>query len=331
VAKQIPFETTLKALGDETSGFSERYLNHFTDLTPANLSALMALWPTLSKKRRHNLLQRLNERYTEDTLLSFDVLAAALLSDPDEVTRLQALRLLAETEDIRLIPTLVKISENDSGDDARRAAIVLLGNYIRLDALEEIPEERVKPAQEALLRIYATASPALQRAALEVLGYLHNKEISGFITSALQKRDPDWLTSALTAIARSANAQWAEEVLAHLDNAHPAIRRAAIVASGELGLSAARQPLLDLLEEEDDDEIALAAVWSLSLIGGEGVLEMLEILIDDAEDSEDETLQEFLDDALINLEFTEETAALDLLALDPDDEDDLLKKSRKRH
>jgi len=331
VAKQIPFETTLKALGDETSGFSERYLNHFTDLTPANLSALMALWPTLSKKRRHNLLQRLNERYTEDTLLSFDVLAAALLSDPDEVTRLQALRLLAETEDIRLIPTLVKISENDSGDDARRAAIVLLGNYIRLDALEEIPEERVKPAQEALLRIYATASPALQRAALEALGYLHNKEISGFITSALQKRDPDWLTSALTAIARSANAQWAEEVLAHLDNAHPAIRRAAIVASGELGLSAARQPLLDLLEEEDDDEIALAAVWSLSLIGGEGVLEMLEILIDDAEDSEDETLQEFLDDALINLEFTEETAALDLLALDPDDEDDLLKKSRKRH
>jgi len=331
VAKQIPFETTLKALGDETSGFSERYLNHFTDLTPANLSALMALWPTLSKKRRHNLLQRLNERYTEDTLLSFDVLAAALLSDPDEVTRLQALRLLAETEDIRLIPTLVKISESDSGDDARRAAIVLLGNYIRLDALEEIPEERVKPAQEALLRIYATASPALQRAALEALGYLHNEEISGFITSALQKRDPDWLTSALTAIARSANAQWAEEVLGHLDDAHPAIRRAAIVASGELGLSAARQPLLDLLEEEDDDEIALTAVWSLSLIGGEGVLEMLEILIDDAEDSEDETLQEFLDDALINLEFTEETAALGLLALDPDDKDDLLKKSRKRH
>jgi len=60
---------------------------------------------------------------------------------------------------------------------------------------------------------------------------------------------------------------------------------------------------LRLLEDEDDDEVSGAAIWSLSQIGGEDVRTYLENLLDQ---SEDEEQTEFLEEALDNLSFTED-------------------------
>jgi hypothetical protein len=91
-----------------------------------------------------------------------------------------------------------------------------------------------------------------------------------------------------------------------------------VQASGELGLAMARPLLLQLLEEEFDDAIAGAAVWSLSQIGGEDVRLYLQNLLDNVEDDEQAA---FLEEALDNLTFTEDMASFDLMALDADELD----------
>ena len=86
------------------------------------------------------------------------------------------------------------------------------------------------------------------------------------------------------------------------------IQAEAIRAAGELELPSARRPLLNLLEDENtDSDVRDAAIWSLSKIGGEGVREVLETLLDATED-EDEI--EFLENALDTLTFTEDMGQL---------------------
>ena len=98
------------------------------------------------------------------------------------------------------------------------------------------------------------------------------------------------------------------------------IRLAAVQASGELQLELARPLLLRLLEDEFDDVIAGAAIWSLSQIGGEDVRLYLQNLLDNLEDDDQAA---FLEEALDNLAFTDDMARFDLLALDADDLDEI--------
>jgi hypothetical protein len=78
-----------------------------------------------------------------------------------------------------------------------------------------------------------------------------------------------------------------------------------------------------MLEEEEDDEVIAAIIWSLSQIGGEDVRTYLEALLDKTEDEdedENEDLLELIENAIENLTFTEDLERFEMLALDPDDE-----------
>jgi hypothetical protein len=79
--------------------------------------------------------------------------------------------------------------------------------------------------------------------------------------------------------------------------------------------------LLQLLEEEFDEAIAGAAIWSLSQIGGEGVRLYLQNLLDKVVDDDNQAA--FLEEALDNLAFTEDMTSFDLLALDADQLDEI--------
>ena len=105
-----------------------------------------------------------------------------------------------------------------------------------------------------------------------------------------------------------------------LNHEYTQVRLLAAQAAGELELKVARQPLLNMLEEEDDDEVLEAIIWSLSQIGGEDVRHYLQTLLDAAEDDD---LVEFISEALANLSFTEDLEGFDLMAYDPDEDDDL--------
>jgi HEAT repeat protein len=95
---------------------------------------------------------------------------------------------------------------------------------------------------------------------------------------------------------------------------HPLVRAEAASAAGDLEIKAAVPTLLELLEDVDSD-VRMAAIWSLSQIGGDRVRRALENMLETTED-EDEANQ--IDTALENLDFTEEMNQLALLEIPED-------------
>ncbi|GAB4494323.1 MAG: hypothetical protein Fur0016_31550 [Anaerolineales bacterium] len=311
--KEIPVSTVLTALEDDSRAFPAKYIGRFSDLSSVDLESVMRVWLRLPQARKHLLLKRMVELFDDDTLLSFDALAVRLLDDPDGQVRLYALQLLAETSDTRLLPRLAQMVASDPEPICRSGAATLLGQFVEMGELEEISAANLKRVTDCLFVAAADSDGHLARAALESLGYSSRGEVKKLIESAFQHRDPRWQASALIAAGRSADSIWQEQVIEAFLSEDQAVRLAAVRAAGELQLKPARQPLLNMIEDEEDDEVLQAIIWSLSLIGGEDVREYLQTLMDDTDDDD---MLDFLEDAMLNLQFTEDAEDFSLLAFD---------------
>jgi HEAT repeat protein len=318
MSEKIPFATVLNALTNTATDFPKRFLPKFSDLMPADVSALQKVWPQVQVSRKRKLLRDLNVLYHEDTLVSFAETAIALMDDPDPLVRAQAIRLLDETFDIRLLPRLLQIESNDPDVGVRTETATALGNFVRLGELGEIPVELKQRVEEILFSAAREERNAyLQRAALESLGYANRPDVDELIAAAFERPDTHWVASALLAMSRSADARWQEQILEALGHEDSQVRLLAVQAAGELEIKPTRQFLLTMLDDEEDEDVFQAVIWSLSQIGGEDVRTYLQALLDVAED--DEAI-EYLEDALANLSFTEDMENFDLLAVDPDDD-----------
>ena len=198
----------------------------------------------------------------------------------------------------------------------RAAAANALGLFIYQGELEKIPAQLHHQIEDDLLKVATSAKETLvRRRALESLGYSGRAEVIPLIEAAYQAKDPDWVVSALFAMGRSGDERWKKQILSELHAPDEDIRSEAIHAAGELELATARPLLLDMLEDEEDLELRRELIWALSKIGGEGVHDRLEEILD-AETDDDEA--DFIEEAMDNLTFTEDMAKFDLFDLDPD-------------
>ena len=324
MTKTIPFQSVVDALLNTAKPFPKKSLAYFSDIDPASLDLLMEAWPRITLTRKRNLLADLDAMLDADTIVSFDDFGRALLNDPDAIVRASAIRLLREYEDPKRIPPFVKLLTGDPDPVVRAEAARALNIFVAFGELESIPESSLRQVEEALLAAEHDDDANVRRRALESLGFSSRDEVPALIESALARQDPDWNASALIAMGRSNDDRWAEPVVRMLVNDNRAVRLAAVEAAGMLGLDAARIPLLRLVQEENDQDIFSAAIWSLSEIGSEEVRPVIINLLDQTDD-EDEI--EFLEDALANLSFTEDLAQFDLLAYDPDEDFDDLEDS----
>ena len=317
MTNQIPFQSVVDALLDNSKPFPTKYLTFFSDIDPASLKLALDAWPRVELTRKRTLLADLDSLLSTDTVVSFDDFARALLNDPDAPVRAGAIRLLAECEDVKLLPVYAKLLASDPDAGVRAEAAKILNLYVDLGELDEIPEKALHQAEEALLAAVHDDDATVRHRVLESLGYSSRPEVPPLIEAAYKRNTPEWIASALIAMGRSQDERWIEPVISMLLNEEAIVRLEAARAAGMLDLDEARVPLLRLLEDEDDDEVISAAIWSLSQIGGEDVRTYLENLLDTTED-EDEIA--YIEDAIANLSFTEDLAKFDLLSLDPDDE-----------
>jgi HEAT repeat protein len=314
----ISFQKVLDTLLADSRDFPRRYLQEFSDIGTLELKTLLDVWPRIELSRKLTLLEDLDALAENDTLVSFDDLASALLTDPDPQVRARAIRLLDESEDVKLVPSFLDMLRNDPDIHVRVEAANALHLFVDLGELEEISESIYRQVEDALLiSITSEDDVRVRRTALESLGYSSRPEVSTLIESSFRRDEPHWQVSALTAMGRSADERWADEVTRALVNENDNIRRAAAQAAGELALKSTRPLLLRMLGEEEDGTVLSAIIWSLSQIGGEDVRTYLENLLDLSEDEEQIA---FLEEALDNLAFTEDLDRFDLLAFDPDDE-----------
>jgi HEAT repeat protein len=323
----ITFDQVIKALLDEQHPFPPTYLHSFSDISAKDLRSLKEIWEKVKADRRVSLLEDLEDIADADTLVSFDEIGKFALMDPDPRARVVATRLLWEDDDRKLIPLLLSLLVNDNDETVRAAAASALGKYIYLGELEEIPAEDLRLVESNLLEVVEGKEKKLVRCnALEALGFSGNEEVSELIKNAYDTDDPDWVSSALFAMGRTADEAWQPQIMKMLKSKDAKIQIEAIRAAGELTIQDARDPLLDMLEDGiDDDELREAVAWALSKIGGENVREAIEKLIENAEEDEE---AEFLETALENLSFTEDYMRMELFdfgnAEDEDDSDSIM-------
>ena len=316
-ATPTSFQTVLDALLSDRE-FPRRYLQEFSDIGTLELKTLLDVWPQVKPSRKLTLLEELDALAENDTLVSFDDVARALLTDPEPDIRTRAIRLLDEYEDPKVVLSYLDMLKNDPDVNVCVEAANALHLFVDLGELEEIPANIYHQVEDALLACAASEDNLrVRRAALESLGYSSRPEVSTLIESAFHREDPAWQASSLVAMGRSADERWTDAVTRSLVHVNDRIRKAAVQAAGERSLQAARPILLKMLGEEEDADILSAVIWSLSQIGGEDVRTYLENLLDQLEDDEQIA---FLEEALDNLAFTEDLDRFDLLAFDPDDE-----------
>ncbi len=325
MAQQTAFQAILDSLQDPKNDFARAYLQHFSDIDPDSLKSLMAVWPRLKLARKLSLLDGFLSLMDSNTLVSYEDIGHALLDDPEPEVRARALRLLAESDDPKLIDMFIEILENDTELAPRLEAANLLGEFVLLGELEKLPEDLHLKAEDALMSVVGSEEHAsLRRASLEAVGFSSRVEVETLIHSAFNRSDPIWVASALIAMGRSSDDQYSDEVVTMLLNEDPRIRLAAVQAAGNLSIEAARPIILNMLldGEEDEDDVIAAAIWSISQIGGEDVRAFL---VDMLEKTEDEDVTGYIEEALDNLDFTEELEKFELLTLDEDDliDDDL--------
>lgn len=313
---KAPFNKVVEALLDDSTPFSARYLHHFSDISPNDLASLMKAWPKISTFRKLALLEDLEDLAEADTLTSFDDLARQLIKDMDPQVRARAIRLFWENEDAGLVPIFLRLLKEDGDAEVRAAAANALGLFVYLGELEKIPAEIHHKIEDALLETATSAAePLVRRRALESLGYSGREEVIPLIESAYQERSNEWVVSSLFAMGRSCDDRWKKQVLSKLHTPYEDIRSEAVHAAGELELASARPVLLDLLEDEEDLELRQEIIWALSKIGGEGVRNRLEELL---EVEEDDDVAEFIEEAMNNLAFAEDLAHFELFDLDPE-------------
>jgi HEAT repeat protein len=320
--QDVNFEEVKEALLDNEAPFPTSMLYFFSDITPTDLASLTEIWPEVWLERRRGLLEDMENMAESDTLLFFDNVGVMALEDEDPVCRATAIRLLWQSEEERMVPKLLQLLQEDPQAMVRAAAATGLGSFVYLGELEEISKQIRDEIVESLIHTHLSSDEVLvRRRALEALGYATHTEIAGFIQQAYDTNNEDWLQSALFAMGRTYNRdRWAKQVLRMFDHPDAIVRYEAIRASGELEMSSARESLFDIISEGTyDEDIYFAAIWALSKIGGKGVRNLIEMSIDDAED--DEEIQ-FLEEALQNLDFTEQVNSFDMLVFDEDDPDD---------
>jgi len=316
---ELTFQNVLDHLLDSKKDIPAGHLAYYSDLDPKSLRLFLDVWSSVPQKRKLLLLDTLVSHLDEDTIVSYEDIGKALLDDPDAEVRARAMGLLAESDDPKLIDTLLKILKSDSELAPRVKASTLLGEFVLMGELEELDEARLRKIEEALIAIIRSdENPSLRRAAVEAFGYSGRDEAVAILESAYEREDPLWVASALRAMGRSHDNRWDDSVVSKLLDPDPRVRYAAAEAAGELTIEEAGPIMLKMLEdEEEDDNVTMAAIWSLSQIGGEDARAYILNMLDS---SDDEDVTEFLEDALENLDFNDELNKFDLLSLDEDDD-----------
>jgi HEAT repeat protein len=306
------FANLLALLRDTSHPFPPQALYYFSSLVPDHLAALEADWPDVDTDRRVNILEDLTELSEANFEVSFEAVFRMALDDEWAPARAAAIRGLWEVEESDLMGRFLHLMLHDPEAEVRAAAATALGRFVYLGEVEEITPAPARRIEEALMAvIHGSDVVEVRRRALEALAYSSRPEVTPLISAAYASSEEKLRVSAVFAMGRSADEQWAPQVMTELESVAPEIRFEAARAAGGLELEDA-VPALAKMGEDSDRQVREAAIWSLSQVGGEDARKALKRLLRQAEPDE----KDFVLDALDNLDFTDEVRSFALFDFD---------------
>jgi HEAT repeat protein len=282
------------------------------------------VWATLPAERRQEVVARLVEMSEADFEVDFSEVFKACLKDEDAHVRCSAVEGLWEIEDVALVRPLIELLREDPVPIVREAAAISLSRFALQAELGRLQPHLGEQVWDALWNKVHDLSEDVdvRRRAIESLAYFDRPEVAQVIRQAYNDEDDTMRISAVFAMGRSADDEWANQVIDELLDDDPAMRYEAARACGTLQLYPA-VPTLGRMVADPDLEVKLMAVWALGQIGGHEAQRVLEICIEMG----DEALSDAAAEALDELDFNEgalDFPLLDISRDDADEEDDLL-------
>lgn len=275
-------------------------LYELSNLHGEALQVLKQAWPTLPDERREQIVSRLAEIAEADFEVDYTEVFKLCIGDPSPRVRAAAIEGLWEAEDASLVRPMVEMLRHDPSVTVRQAVAAGLSRFALMAELKRLPPRLAELVWHALWE--AAHDPeqdlSVRRRSIEALAYFDRPEVTELIRQAYADDEPKMRVSAVFAMGRSSDQEWAEVVLAELETDDVEMRYEATRACGELKLIEATQQLSWMVADADV-EVKMAAVWSLGQIGTPEARRVLEICFEQG----DEALQDAAEEALDEMDF----------------------------
>lgn len=255
-----------------------RHLPRLSNLSAEELNTLQGRWPEAPTERRQRVARALLQLAEDNLDLNFRDVFLYLLEDADEQVRIAAIEGLWDDESSVQLERLLQITAQDASTQVRQQAILALGRF----AYQVETTSYLESYRELLLNLLLgllqddSVPLNLRRRAIESVSYLGQApEVEQAIDQAYHHPERKMRISAVRAMGRHMASRWHACVERELTNQDPEMRYEAAYASGELGNPDLVDHLAPLLED-DDHEVARAAIWALGEIGGKRAHRLLD-------------------------------------------------------
>lgn len=261
----------LLAIGDSQTKLSRKSLAPLSDLNNQELSQFQEAWARFSPARRLELLNALVDLAEEQIEYDYRTILRWTLHDADARVRVRSIQGLWEDERPRLIPAFQNLLLHDAVPEVRAAAATALGRFVYWGEVGAVESPLLADAAQALWDSYYNERehlPVRQRA-LEALAASSEASVTRAIENAIFSDEPELQLSALAAMGRNADPRWIAYLLPELAEDDPAFRLEAVRSLGELEARAAVRPIIQMIAQETNAQVRLAALAALGQIGGE--------------------------------------------------------------
>jgi HEAT repeat protein len=295
----IRFEDVIRDLASDEVPITKGIVRRLSDLGEPERQALVRAWGGISVERRHKILREIATLSETDFDTDFSAVTYLALTDLHDDLREAAIEASWMDESVEMLNRLLPMATTDSSPAVRAAAVGALGRFILQAELGKFSPMQARQAERVALKLYNNRNEdvRVRCRALEAIANSSRAEVIGMIEESYRDGDSRLRAAALYAMGKTCDKRWASAVLHELSSDDPAIRFEALRAAGELGLEEA-VPLIGKLVIDADRQTLEMAIWSLGEIGSGESRRVLEELFKYAEEIEDDSLIEQIEDAL---------------------------------
>ena len=305
------FRKILDDISNTEQPMNYKDLASISGLSTDDVDQFKIVWNSLNDSRKEEMISILVRLGEENTDLEFYDIFKLGLIDADEYVREQSIRGLWESEDRRLINSLIGILMSDPSFKVKCAAAEHLGKFITISLTGNLLNRDLLRVKQALLECISIKDNddnlEVRRRSIEAVSALNDPEIHEVILDAYENGDPELKESAIYAMGHSSDMKWLPKILAEIRYGSSAHKYEAATACGKLGDESNIPELVTLLEY-DDLQVQLASINAIGLIGGTYAKQVLNELMD----AEDEELSYSIASALQEIEFDEDPLKLTL-------------------
>ena len=314
-------DSLLELLADPTTPIRLSRLPALSDLHAQPLGRFCAAFDTFPVRLRRRLVHSLVELAESSFEVDFGAIYRQCLEDSDALVRAAAIEGLWEDTSKSLVGPLMGLLQNDPSPQVRAAAATGLGSFVLAGQLEELDAPTAGRIVDELLTTVNRQDEAIdvRRRALESAAYAGSSEVSEALGLAYDEDEEAWRISSVLGMGRTCDRRWSAILLEELESSSAAMRYQAAVACGEISL-ADSVPLLGNMLHDPDRQIAEAAIWALGQIGG---LAARNLLLEMHKDADDET-QTAIDDALAEQDLLDGTSVFWMEEIDDIDDMEFL-------